>query len=104
MAALRLGGVLHHVNLLHRVVAVGGHVLNHGLARLEELVLRRQKLVVDAMTVALLAPPLVRPDLPAHGQALVSWGKKYCIKFDFWKEKVMSCHLFSFEIYANFNC
>jgi len=47
-------------------------VLHDGLARLEELVLGRQELVVDAVAVALLAPPLVRADLPAVRQALVS--------------------------------
>ena len=47
-------------------------MLHHSLARLEELVLGREELVVDAMAVALLAPPLVGPDLPAVRQALVT--------------------------------
>ena len=47
-------------------------MLDHRLARLEELVLGGEELVVDAVGVALLAPPLVRSDLPALRQALVS--------------------------------
>jgi len=46
-------------------------VLDDGFAGLEELVLGGEELVVDAVAVALLAPPLVRPDLPPLGQAFV---------------------------------
>ena len=61
----------HHLDLVLRVVAVGRHVLYHRLAGLEELVLRGEELVVDAVGVPLLAPPLVAPDLPTLGQTLV---------------------------------
>jgi len=46
-------------------------VLDYRLARLEELVGGGEELVVDAVGVPLLAPPLVRSDLPTLGQTLV---------------------------------
>jgi hypothetical protein len=68
-----------------------GHVLDDGLARLEELVLGRQELVVDAVAVALLAPPLVRPDLPAVRQALVSCNSNN----NRMRKKITFCYVFS---------
>jgi hypothetical protein len=47
-------------------------VLHNSLAGLEELIEGREELVVDAVAVTLLAPPLVGPDLPAIREALVT--------------------------------
>ena len=70
------GLLLHRVDLLGGVDPALGHVLHHGLPGLEELVVRGEELVVDPVTVPLLAPPLVRPDLPSGGQTLVSWRRE----------------------------
>jgi hypothetical protein len=58
--------------LLYCVLAISGHVLNHGFARLEELVLRGEEFVVDSVTVAFLTPPLMRSYFPSFWQAFVT--------------------------------
>ena len=53
------GLLLDHLDLLNGIDPTCRHVLHYGLPGLEELVLRAEELIVDAMTVSLLAPPLM---------------------------------------------
>ena len=64
--------LLDHLDLLGGVDTGRVHVLDHGLPRLEELVVGGEELVVDPVAVPLLAPPLVTTDLPSVRQALVA--------------------------------